>query len=284
MKNILITGGSGFIGRDLQKYLRSRFNIFVPSHTELDLLKTEIVEKYISDHRIEIIINCAAYGVYGTKLQDLVSVNLRIFFNLVRNLDRTEKIIHLGSGAEYDRSRPIIKIKEEEFGKRIPKDDYGFYKYICSKYGETTEKVICLRLFGVYGKYDADFKFIPTTIAKNLSKQEIVIEQNTIMDYLLIDDLMPIIEHFILNKPKYKSYNVAPQDSIDLITICDIINKISDYKSKIRVLKKGLNNEFTADNARLRSEIPNLKFTDYQKGIKKLFNWHKENFKKIKGR
>lgn len=280
-KRVLITGGTGFIGRNLQEYLKGKFNIFAPTHAELDLTDTLSVSKYISDHNIDVIINCAAYGVYGAEIQDIVFRNLRMFFNIVRNLDKVKKIIHFGSGAEYDRNRPIVRIKEEDFDQRIPKDDYGFYKYICSKYIEESDKIVCLRLFGVYGKYDADSKFIPSTIIKNLLKQNTTINQNMILDYLYIDDLMPIVEYFILNKPKFKNYNVSPDESIDLITVGNIINEISDYKSKITVLKGGLNNEFTGDNTRLKSEIPNIKFTDYKEGTEKLFRYYKENLDKI---
>lgn len=281
MKKVLITGGTGFIGRNLQEYLKGKFNISAPTQAELDLTDTQSVSKYISDHKIDVIINCAAYGIYGAEIQDIVFRNLMMFFNIVRNLDKVKKIIHFGSGAEYDRSRPIVRIKEEDFDRRIPKDDYGFYKYICSKYIEESDKIVCLRLFGVYGKYDADSKFMPSTIIKNLLKQNAVINQNIILDYLYIDDLMPIVEYFILNKPKFKSYNVSPNEPIDLITISDIINEISDYKSKITVLKGGLNNEFTGDNTRLKSEIPNIKFTDYKEGTEKLFRYYKENLDKI---
>lgn len=55
-------------------------------------------------------------------------------------------MIHFGSGAEYDKSKPIVKVKETDFGKVIPKDEYGFFKYICSKYIEKTDKIICLRI------------------------------------------------------------------------------------------------------------------------------------------
>jgi len=280
-KGVLITGGTGFIGRSLQEYLKDKFNISAPTHAELDLTDTLSVSKYISDHNIDVIINCAAYGIYGAEIQDIVSRNLRMFFNIVRNLDKVKRIIHFGSSAEYDRSRPVIRIKEEDFDQRIPKDDYGFYKYICSKYIEESDKIVCLRLFGVYGKYDADSKFIPSTIIKNLLKQNAVINQNIILDYLYIDDLMPIVEYFILNKPKFKNYNVSPNEPIDLITISNIINEISDYKSKITVLERGLNNEFTGDNTRLKSEIPNIKFTNYKEGIKRLFRYYKENLNKI---
>lgn len=280
-KNILITGGSGFIGKNLQEYLKGKFNIFAPTQTELDLTDAQSLSKYISDHNIDVIVNCAAYGIYGAKIQDIVPRNLRMFFNMVRNLDKVEKIIHLGSGAEYDRNRSIIRIKEEDFDQQIPEDDYGFYKYICSKYIEKSDRIVCLRLFSVYGKYDADFKFIPSTIIKNLSKQDMVINQNVILDHLFIEDLMPIIDYFILNKAKFKSYNVTPDRSIDLVTISNIINEISDYKSKVVVLNKGLNNEYTGDNSRLKNEMPNVKFTNYREGIKKLFRYYKENLDKI---
>ncbi|GAH05420.1 unnamed protein product, partial [marine sediment metagenome] len=62
---------------------------------------------------------------------------------------------------------------------------------------------------------------------------------------------------------------------------CNIINEISDYKSKIVVLNKGLGNEYTGDNSRLKNEIPNLKFTDHKKGIGKLFKYYQENIEKI---
>jgi len=281
VKNILIAGGSGFIGRNILKSLGKKYEFLAPPHRELDLADTHSVSNYISDHKIDVIINCAAYGIYGAKIQDIVSRNLRIFFNIAQNLGKIEKIIHLGSGAEYDRSRSIVKIKEKDFDQRIPEDDYGFYKYVCSKYIEKSDNIVSLRLFSVYGKYDADFKFIPNTIIRNLLKQDIIIDQNVTFNHLFIEDLMPILNYFILNKPKFKSYNIIPDQSIDLITICKTINEISDYKSKIVVLNKGLNNEYTGDNSRLRSEISNLKFTNYKQGIGKLFKYYKENLDKM---
>src|SRR3989338_11686259 len=153
MKRILITGARGFIGRNLYDFLSSRQKLFVPGHQELDFTDGEKVSDYILQNRIQVVINCAVTNNF--------ELNLRMFFNIYRCRDIVEKVIHFGSGAEYDKARDIVRINESEFGKRIPKDNYGFYKYICSQFILGSENMVCLRLFGVYGKYeDYMFKFI----------------------------------------------------------------------------------------------------------------------------
>ncbi len=280
MKKIFITGGSGFIGKNLKEYLSPRYKIFAPSHVELDLLDADQVRNYIRKNKIDLIIHCANIGGGRNTVdyQDVVPINLKMFFNIVRNEELVSKIIHFGSGAEYDKSRPLVKVKEEDFDRRVPDDDYGFYKYICSKYIEKAKNIICLRLFGVYGKYeDWRFKFISNTILKNLFNMDIVINQNVIFDYLYIDDLVKIVRHFLEKKAKHRFYNLTPVTSIGLTDICRTVNAVSGYQCKIRILHKGLNNEYTGDNTRLKKEIPKLSFTGYNEGIKDLFLYYQKN-------
>ncbi len=136
MRRILITGSSGFIGRNLKEYLGKKFKVFAPTHEELDLLDGNKVRDYVKRNEIKLIIHGANVGG-GRDTQnqkDVIGTNLRIFFNIIRNENLVERIIYFGSGAEYDKSRDLKKVKEEDFDKRIPNDDYGFYKYVCSKY------------------------------------------------------------------------------------------------------------------------------------------------------
>lgn len=284
MINILITGGSGFIGRNLKEYLSGRYSVFAPTHNELDLFDPDKVRNYIVKNKVNIIIHCANIGGGRNTvgLEKLVETNLRMFFNIVRNEDIVEKIIHFGSGAEYDKSRQLMAIQEEEFGNKIPKDDYGFYKFVCSKYILRSAKLVCLRLFGVYGKYENYlFKFISNAIVKNLFKMPIVIGQNVYFDYLYIDDLVRIVEYFVNNEGKYKDYNIATGRKTDLITITQLINKISSYQSKIIMKNLGLNLEYSADNKRLAEEIPDFKFTKMEEGIEKLREWYKIHLKDL---
>lgn len=281
-KNVFITGAEGFIGRNLKEYWQNKFNVFAPSHQELDLTDARQTREYIIGHDINVIAHCAAYGAYQetiATIQDIVSSNLKMFFNIAHCLDKAQKMIYLGSGAEYGRDKPIIKAKEEDFDQIIPEDNYGFYKYICSKYIEKSRQIVCLRLFGVYGKYAED-KFISDAIIKNILKQDIVINQNVFFDFLFVDDLMPIIDYFAACDVRFKIYNVAFGEPIDLVSISEIINNVSDFQSKIIVLKEGLNNSYTADNSRLKKEIPNFIFTDYQKAIKKLLTYYQNELRK----
>jgi len=285
-KNILITGGTGFIGRNILESLSSRYKILAPSKEELDLKDEIAVFEYLKRNNVEVVIHAALMGEFGKdkveSMPNILADNLRFFFNLIRAKRFYKKMIFFSSGVEYDRRRGLKKVKETDFGQFIPEDEYSFYKYICSEYIEKSEDVISLILFGVYGKYeDYRSKFISNTIVKNLLKQDIVINQNVVFDYLFIDDLILVLDYFISKKAKFKRYNVTPNKSIDLITISNIINEISSYKSKIIILNDGLNNEYTADNSRLKSEISDLKFRDYRKGIKKLFNYYHRNIEKL---
>lgn len=283
-KNILITGSNGFIGRNLKEHFQEKYQLFTPSHHELDLLDADQVRNYIRKNRIDIIIHCANIGGGRdtVELGDVAQINLRMFFNIARNEEMVSKIIHFGSGAEYDKSRPLKKVREEDFSRRVPVDDYGFYKYVCSKYIEKAKNIICLRLFGVYGKYeDYRYKFISNSIVKNLLNLPLVINQNVIFDYLYIDDLVAIVRHFLEKKAKYRFYNLTSSSSINLTDICQTINAVSDFKSKIKVINQGLNNEYTGDNTRLRKEIPKLSFTGYNEGIKELFLYYRKILSKI---
>lgn len=277
-KTIFITGARGFIGRNLTEQLGKKYNLLAPRHKELDLLDEKVVDNFFKKNKIDVVINCAVIG--GSRKEEHVdsslSGNLRIFFNLIRNKNRYKKMIHLGSGAEYDKTKPIVKVKETDLGKTIPKDEYGFFKYICTKYIEKEKNIICLRIFGLFGKYeDCRCRFISNAIVNNLKSQPITMNQNVFFDYTDINDFVRIVDYFINYKTKYKFYNIGTGHRIDILTIANKINKISNKKSKITIKNMGLNNEYTCDNSRLVNELKKFEFTDFDKSLVGLYNWYK---------
>lgn len=276
-KKILITGASGYIGRNLVEHLKSSHYLHTPSHKALDLCDEVSVKNYFKKHVIDIVIHTAVVG--GTRkeqyVQNAFMMNMKMFLNIIRCTDMFGRLIHLGSGAEYDKRRPIKKIKESQFDQRVPQDEYGLFKYSCSKYIEHADNILNLRIFGIFGKYeDYRLRFISNAIVCNLFGLPIVMNQNVVFDYLYIADFVKIVEYFIIHKPKEKFYNIASGQSIDLVTIAGKINEIAPKSTPIEIKKKGLNKEYTCDNSRLMKELGNFEITDFDKSLQELYQWY----------
>ena len=281
---IFITGASGFIGKTACEYFEEKNDIFAPAHSELELLDADAVQNYVEKNDIDVILHCANRGGRREdfKVDKVLEDNLRIFFNITRTSASVKRIIYYGSGAEFGKSRNLKKVKEEQFGEQIPKEEYGFYKYVCNSYAKNSENVINLRLFGVFGRYENyRYRFISNAIMKNLAGADITVNRNVIFDFLYITDLITITDHFINKDSRYKEYNVTPTNSIDLLRICDIINRIARKRSVVKVLNEGFDFEYTGDNSRLMEELGNFKFKSYDESIADLYKYYEQNMDKI---
>ena len=284
--NIFITGSNGFVGSHLKEYLEKYHNytLFTPSSKELDLSDEKAVDKYILENQIDIIIHTANRGG-GRDTADMKSVteyNLRIFFNIAKHEKNVKKIISFGSGAEYGKHKPIINAKEDDSLKALPLDEYGFYKSITSRYIEKTDNIVQLRIFGAYGEYENyRYKFISNAIVKNLLHLPITINKNVYFDYIYIDDLVRMIDFFMHNDTKEKIYNVTTGKKVDLITLAQYVNDVSDFQSEIHVMNEGLNNEYTSNNERILKELGNFQFTSHKNAIAKMRRYFQENLDKL---
>lgn len=281
---ILLTGGSGFIGKNFFEHYRDEYDLLAPSHQELDLTNTNQVNNFFKKNSIDLVLHCASIGGKRNDNDDsnTFEQNLKIFFNIVRQQDKFKKMIHLGSGAEYNKSKNIYQVKEDDFDKSVPQDKYGFYKYVCSKYIQNSDKIYCLRLFGVFGKYeDYRVKFISNLICKYILKLPLTMIQDACFSYVYIDDLIKILKYFINKKPKHKFYNIGPNKKNSLLSLAKKINQLDNYSLEIIIQKKGFNKEYSCNNSRLRKEIKNFNFQRIDTSIKNLYLWYKNNIKSI---
>ena len=154
MKRILLTGGSGFIGRNLTEALNGEYEIHAPSHKELELLDETAVCDYIRQNQIDGVIHAAVHVPMVNGGEHELANDLRMFLNLTKNSGIVEKILYFGSGAEYDKRFHIRMAKEEEIGKHIPETDYGLAKYTMNEIARNSDNIYNLRLFGIFGKYE----------------------------------------------------------------------------------------------------------------------------------
>jgi GDP-L-fucose synthase len=250
----------------------------------LDLYNENAVDDYISDRSIDIIIHLANRG--GSRdtvyMKNVTEYNLRVFFNIAKHAKNVQKILSFGSGAEYGKHKPIVEAKEEDCWKALPLDEYGLYKTIASKYIEKSQNIVQLRIFGTYGEYENyRYKFISNAIVKNLLHLPITIHQNVYFDYIYIYDLLKMIDWFMHNKNSEKIYNASSGTKVDLATLANLINEVSDFKSEIFFLNSGLNNEYTSSNAKILRELGLFHLTPHQKAITQMRNFFSYNIDKL---
>ncbi len=283
---VLVTGGMGFIGRNVIEQLGYKYDFVAPKHKELDLLDTTSVDRFFLRNKyFDAVIHTAIVGG-NRKIPDTPEVaitNLRMFFNVAKNRRSFGRMIHLGSGIEYGREKPLVRVNETDFDKWVPQNNFGFYKYLCGKYIDSTDGIINLRLFGVFGKYeDYSIRFISNAICKSILGMPITIHQNVFFDYLYIDDFVRILDYFLTHRAKFKSYNVATDKRIDLVTIAKKINKVANYKSPIMARLKRLANEYTCSNGRLMEELASFKFSDFDDSLADLYEWYLSQKSKLR--
>lgn len=63
MKNILITGANGQLGNEMRLLaeVNKEYTYFFTDVAELDICDEQAVMNFVTDHQIDIIVNCAAY-------------------------------------------------------------------------------------------------------------------------------------------------------------------------------------------------------------------------------
>jgi len=277
---ILITGGSGFIGRNLLEHLNKTHNVYSPTHSELELIDENAVRAYFDRQKFDAVIHGAVRPGHRNAKDPSkqLFINLRMLHNILRNRDSFGKMIFLSSGAVYDPSRNLAKVKEDDFDTYVPEDEGGFSKYVIAKEIENLDNVIELRIFGIFGRYeDYAIRFISNAICKTLFDLPITLRKDRLFDYLYIDDLMPVMDNFLVTNGQYKSYNITPDSQVSLLTLAEKISKLSGKNIPIKVAQGGMGLEYSGDNSRLRAEIKNIRFTPIDITLQKLYDWYSCN-------
>ena len=169
MKKILLTGGSGLVGRNIQEHSSAdKWEILTPSRKELDLTDLSSVSQWVKNHQPDIIIHAAGLvGGIKANIQDPVKfldVNVSMGRNIImvaRDCNVT-KLINLGSSCMYPKSihSPLTEEKLMA-GKLEPTNEgYALAKLFTTKlcqYISTENSNMQFKTMipcNVYGKHD----------------------------------------------------------------------------------------------------------------------------------
>lgn len=167
--NILIVGGSGFIGHHLTKKIHDlKYNYLSTYRTKkpsklnffkLNLNKFESKRNIISRFKPSVVIYLAWNGIpnYSKKNSEHNFYISKKFIDFISSLDSLERIIISGSCFEKKKDVNI---------KFFVKTKLELKDYIHKKFKNKKVKQIWVRIFYVYGKGQRKLSLIPTLIRK----------------------------------------------------------------------------------------------------------------------
>lgn len=303
MKYILLTGGSGFVGRNLIEYFEAHypgeFVIDAPRSKDLNVLDRDMVENWLlgkakgssilPGEKYDIVLHFAVYTDAVDPSKDgskMYEYNKQSFLNFFENRHLCEKLFYAGSGAEFNKTAPIVSVTEEDLeGREIPVDPYGRMKYECGQLIETGENTYNLRIFGLFGKYEYPNRLITYLCNKSIGNEPFELNQDVYFDYLYIDDFCRMV-HEILSKdaPAYHTYNMVSGQKVNLLRLVDIVNDIAVRRGypaqNVTVRKEGLNFEYTASCRRFLREFSDFHFLSIEESVERLYEIYEEEKKK----
>jgi UDP-glucose 4-epimerase len=278
---VLVTGGSGFIGRNLRTSLAPRYDLLAPTRRELDLLDGAAVLGYLERHRPDAIVHAATTPGHrnAPPAPDLAGRNVRMFLNLYERRKLWGRMVVLGSGLEYDPRAYAPKMTEELLGRSVPEDPTGLSKLACARIGRGDPGIVHLLPFGVFGPHeDWEIRFISNSVCKALFDLPITLRQNRRFDYVCVDDLCRVVEHFLVS-PGWRSdvFNVTPDASVELLDLARLVLDVCGKDLPVVVAREGMGPEYSGDNSRLKAEVPGLDFRPLREAVTALRDWYRAN-------
>ena len=223
MKSILITGGNGNLAKMIKRHFN---NITSISRADFDLLDCKAFEHYLSDKTFDVLIHTAISGGRRGKEEtgEVVYQNLLMFENIMKFSDNFQIIMNFDSGAIYDRNSDIYCRKEGDLFS-VPKDYYGFSKYMIYKRSLQYDNVFNFRIFNIFHVNEEDNRFIKACFLAKQNSTKVSIFKDKYFDFIYEDDFIKIVRYYLtapISELK-KTINLSYQTKYRLSDIAKII-------------------------------------------------------------
>ena len=254
MKNILITGGNGYIAKSIHSSLSSKYNITTVTRQDFDLTCWASTYKFFYDKTFDVVIHTATSG--GSRLKEetdlVIRENLLMYRNLLNHQDKFTKFISFGSGAELNN----------------PTTPYGISKQIIADSMFSKPNFLNLRIFAVFDKNELPTRFIKANIKRYMNQEPMIIHQDKFMDFFYMEDLISLVNYYINNDNPPKQIDCSYKDQYKLSDIASIINNLSTNKVDIQIENPILGREYKGNFVDLGIPLKGLKY-----GITQSYNY-----------
>lgn len=252
-KRILITGATGFFGKNLTKRLGGdKDNIYLTSShgdRKLDIFKLDLLDYKRLRSKIKEIKPQIIYHLGGLvnlsrdikTAQKCIDINIKGTLNLLESLKEfiPDKFIYTSTEEVYGKGP--IPYKEDQLPH--PPSGYAISKiaieHFCKNYAmELGFQTVINRIGTSYGPGDSLKRLIPQIIYKALKNENIPLNSGKKRrDYVYIDDVIDalVLEKEVNIKSKNEVINIGGGIAYSLIELVEIILSYTKSRSKLIV-------------------------------------------------
>lgn len=270
-KNILITGANGQLGRCLQdKAKLPEWNMHQYFYTDVDTLdicdKAQI-ERFVSEHSIDVIINAAAYTAVD-KAEDDVDMAYKLNRDAVRNLAEVAKahnclLVHISTDYVFS-GEACHPYKEDD--TPAPKSVYGASKLAGEEaIAAVGCRAIIIRTSWLYSEYGRNFVKTMLQLGRERDKVSVVCDQVGGPTYA--GDLAQVVMLCVTADGEHEGihfYHFANEGCISWYDFAEAIMEISGNQCSVHPIFTG---EYPAKASRPAYSVFNLRKVKEKIGI-----------------
>ncbi len=304
-KRIVITGGTGFLGRQLvDNLVRQGYgNLFVADHKSYDLVRIEDIRRLYADARPEIVIHLAAkVGGIGFNQENPATLfyeNLMMGVQLLHEgfLAGLEKFVAIGTICAYPKFTPV-PFHESALWDGYPEETnapYGLAKKMMlvqsqayrRQYGFNSIFLLPVNLYGPGDNFDPrSSHVIPALIKKCVDATRSKAREITVWgtgratrEFFYVEDAAEAIRLATEQYNTSEAMNLGAGFEISIKALVELIVELTGFSGRIiwDATQPDGQPRRMLDTSRAFQELGFKAATDLREGLKKTIAWYRED-------
>lgn len=250
IKNVLLTGGSGFLGSHILKgLLRANYNVVVLVRKKSNLHRIEsFKDKYklfcinedlsnlndlFSENVIDVIIHTATEYGRDSSMSSILQSNLLFPVKLLEEGIKNNLKLFINSDTFFGKST----FKDSSYLNEYTTSKKYFLDYLLDS--KEKFKVVNMRLEHIFGEYDSENKFVTNVLYQLINnKTEIFLTEGLQKrDFIYIDDVVDAYLKVLENSSKldkFTEFGVGRGNSITVRYFVELLFEITKSNSELK--------------------------------------------------